>query len=154
MSCNYAGMTGIVIFAGVLSLGAIAHASGHGASAEPEVEEEDEASAAAVRGIELGEYRIRSYYPVQAQKSIVQFALHAATAGDRFSETKRLAAQRKQKIRDQVIVAARMAPLSEFDDPDLKTFRRRILLRLRRAVPELTIDDIYLSEFQLNVQSL
>jgi hypothetical protein len=47
-----------------------------------------------------------------------------------------------------------MVPLAYFDEPDLKTFRRRILLRLRRALPALVIDDVYVSDFQLRVQSL
>ena len=47
-----------------------------------------------------------------------------------------------------------MTPLPLFDEADLKSFRRRIFLRLRRALPELAIDDVYISEFQLTVKSL
>ena len=61
---------------------------------------------------------------------------------------------RQHKIRDQVITATRLVPLVEFDQADLASFRRRILLRLRRTLPELKIDDVYVSNFELKVQSL
>jgi hypothetical protein len=104
--------------------------------------------------MDLGEYRIRSYYPVQAQKSIVRFVVYATAPPDRLAEAKQLAANRRHKIRDQIVSATRMMSLAEFDDPDLKRFRRRIVLRLRRALPELPIADLYISNFELHVQSL
>jgi hypothetical protein len=51
-----------------------------------------------------------------------------------------------------VITVSRLIPLAHFDESDLKTFRRRILLRLRRALPELVLVDVYVSDFQLKVQ--
>ena len=132
-------------------------ASSGGAAPHEESEEElaiDEASASKVRGIELGEFRIRAYYPVQAQKSMVRFVLHANVPGDSYSETKQLAENRRHKIRDQIITATRMVPLAELDQADLASFRRRILLRLRRTLPELEISDVYVSNFELKVQNL
>jgi hypothetical protein len=104
--------------------------------------------------IDLGEYRIRSYYPVQAQKSIVRFVVYATAPPERLAEGKQLVAHRRHKIRDQIITATRMMPLAEFDDPELKRFRRRIVLRLRRAEPDLPIEELYISNFELQVQSL
>jgi hypothetical protein len=111
-------------------------------------------SAPSSSAIELGEYRIRSYYPVQAQKSIIRFVIHATAPPDRLADAQRIAANRRHKIRDQIVTATRMMALAEFDDPDLTRFRRRILLRLRRALPELPIDELYISNFELQVQSL
>jgi hypothetical protein len=116
--------------------------------------ESDDAAGAKTRGIEIGEFRIRAYYPVQAQKSMVRFVLFATVSGERYSDTKRMMRNRQHKIRDQVITATRMVPLVEFDQSDLASFRRRILLRLRRTLPELEIDDVYVSNFELKVQSL
>jgi hypothetical protein len=132
-------------------------ASAHGEAAHGEAAEEaesDDAAGAKTRGFELGEFRIRAYYPVQAQKSMVRFVLFATVSGERYSASKRLMQDRRHKIRDQVITATRMVPLVEFDQPDLASFRRRILLRLRRTLPELEIDDVYVSNFELKVQSL
>jgi hypothetical protein len=131
--------------------------SSHGAAADHSADEEmdsGDVSPTTLRGIELGEFRIRAYYPVQAQKSMVRFVLHVAVPGDRYSATQRLIKMRRHKVRDQVITATRLVPLADFDNAELKSFRRRILLRLRRTLPELEVDDVYVSNFELKVQSL
>ena len=84
----------------------------------------------------------------------MRFVLYATAPPDQLAEAKRVAADRQHKLRDQVITATRMVPLEEFDDPDLTRFRRRIVLRLRRTVPDLPIDDLYVANFELQVQSL
>jgi hypothetical protein len=126
------------------------HSSGHGAPAEDPIDYGD----LKCRGIGLGEFRIRAHYPVDAQKSTVQFKLHASVASEHFADIQHITDEHKHLIRDQVIVATRLAPLAGYDDPDLKAFRRRILVRLRRALPELVIDELHISEFQLTVRSL
>jgi hypothetical protein len=109
---------------------------------------------AKIRGLELGEYRIRAYYPVESQKSTVRFVLHAAVASERLAEAERMVENRRHKLRDEVITATRMTPLALFDEPGLTSFRRRILVRLRRMLPELPIDEVFVSDFQLTVKSL
>ena len=105
-------------------------------------------------GIALGEYRIRSDYPAEAQKSTVRFVLYASVKEDKHSEMSHLAAEHRQKVRDEVITATRLTPLSTFEEPDLAGFRRRILVRLRRTIPEFEIEDLYISDFSLMVKSL
>jgi hypothetical protein len=112
-----------------------------------------EASASGVRGIELGEFNIRSDYPAEAEKSTVRFVLYAAVKAERLTATDRLVEQHRQKLRDEVITATRLTPLGVFEEPDLKTFRRRILIRLHRTVPEFVVEDLYVSDFGLKVKS-
>ena len=107
-----------------------------------------------IHGISLGDYRIRSHYQVDAQKSIVRFSLFATVKDEHFAEVNRLVEEHRQKLRDLVITATRLTPLNAFQEPDLATFRRRILMRLRRALPELTVEDLYFSEFDLTIKSL
>lgn len=134
----------------------VAHASDHGAPSHEEAEPADETDFTGLkaRGIDLGEYRVRAHYPVDAQKSTVRFVLHVSVASEHHADMQQLVQDHKHKLRDQVITATRMTPLALFDEPDLKSFRRRVFLRLRRALPELAIDDVYISEFQLTVKSL
>jgi hypothetical protein len=136
-------------------------ASGHGAPAHGEPAHGEEQATEAVdysglktRGIDLGEYKIRAYYPVDAQKSTVHFVLHVSVASERYADMKRLVDNHEHKLRDQVITATRMMPLALFDESELKTFRRRLYARLSRALPELVLEDVYISEFQLTVKSL
>lgn len=105
-------------------------------------------------GIELGEYKIRSDYPAEAQKSTVRFVLYAAVKSEAYSQMSKIAEEHQQKVRDEVITATRLTPLSTFEEPDLATFRRRILVRLRRTLPELAIEELYISDFSLMVKSL
>jgi hypothetical protein len=131
-----------------------AHGGGHGHGEEPVAEVWDASLGIKDRGVELGEYHIRAYYPVQAQKSTVRFVLHAKVPAERYSDISQVVTSRLNKLRDQVIIATRMMPLALFDEPGLESFRRRILMRLKRAVPELEIDDVLVSDFNLEVQSL
>jgi flagellar basal body-associated protein FliL len=140
-----------------LCMGSVGFASDHGGDAHAEAEAEEEMDIPAdvkTRGIDLGEFRIHSHYPVDAQKSTVRFVLYASVASERYAEMKRLIEAHEHRLRDQIITATRMTPLAVFDEPGLENFRRRMLLRLRRALPELAIDDVYVSEFQLTVKSL
>jgi hypothetical protein len=106
------------------------------------------------QGIDLGEYAVRTYYPVEAQKSVVTFTLYATVKNEDAAEFERLLEHRRNKVRDQVIIATRLVPLADFNDPELASFRRRLLLRLRRMLPELAIQDTYLSDFELTVEAL
>lgn len=146
----------VAALAGLLGAVESALASEHAPSphAEGEAAEAVDYSGLTTRGIDLGEFRIRAYYPVDAQKSTVQFDLHVAVASKHYAEMQRLADIHEHKLRDEVITAARMSPLAIFDEPGLDGFRRRIYLRLRRALPALVIDDVYVSKFQLTVKSL
>jgi hypothetical protein len=127
---------------------------GHESDAEEDATHEDAASGSTTRGVALGEFQIRSYYPVDAQKSTVHFVLFASVPSERFAATQHFADEHEHKIRDQVIIATRMTPLAEYDEADLASFRRRVFMRLRRTLPELVVDDVYVTDFTLIVKSL
>jgi hypothetical protein len=144
----------------VLTVRSASAAHGHAAepaAAEASAHSESTAEAEsgkAIHGVSLGDYRIRSHYQVDAQKSIVRFSLFATVKDEHFSESNHIIEEHRQKLRDLVIMATRLAPLTVFQEPDLASFRRRVLIRLRRAIPELTIEDLYVSEFDLTIKSL
>jgi hypothetical protein len=127
---------------------------GHESDAEEDATHEDAASGSATRGVAFGEFQIRSYYPVDAQKSTVHFVLFASVPSERFAATQHFADEHEHKIRDQVVIATRMTPLAEYDEADLASFRRRVFMRLRRTLPELVVDDVYVTDFTLIVKSL
>jgi len=105
-------------------------------------------------GVELGQFKIRSDYPAEAQKSTVRFILHAAVKPELRDKMEEIAKQNQTKIRDEILTATRLTPLSLFEEPDLASFRRRILVRLRRTLPGLEIEALYISDFGLVVKSL
>ena len=122
--------------------------------AQTESVEVSEVSASGVRGVKLGEFKIRTSNTVSSRKDGVSFTLHAMVKNDDYKAFERLYPRRKNKVRDQVVVATRLVPIDDYDDPELGKFRRRILLRLRRTVPELPIADVYISDFTLAAESL
>jgi hypothetical protein len=129
---------------------------GHGGEAAPAAADALEVSAESAdgtRAVKLGEFSIRVYHTVSSRKDTVTFILHAIVAKDKFAEFEHAYVHRKHKTRDQIVVATRLVSIEEYDDPELKKFRRRILLRLRRALPELPIEDIRLSDFTLSSES-
>src|SRR6185369_437922 len=58
-------------------------------------------------GINLGEYKIRSDYPAEAQKSTVRFVIYAAVKAERFEAIQKLVEEHRQKNRDEIITATR-----------------------------------------------
>jgi len=128
--------------------------SGHGGEKPPaDADEVSAESADGTRAIKLGEFSIRVYHTVSSRKDTVSFVLLATVGKDEYESFEHLYGNRKNKVRDQVIVATRLVPIEDYDDPELKKFRRRIYLRLRRALPELSIEDLRVSDFSLSSQS-
>lgn len=134
------------------------HGGGHGAPAAPHgaaaPEAKPDATKAGSNGMELGEFRIRAYHPAESRKSVAKFSLYATTEKDKLADSQHLLENRRHKLRDQVIVVTRMIPLADFNDPQLKSFRRRLLLQLRRTLPELAIENVYISDFELTVERI
>jgi hypothetical protein len=128
--------------------------SATGTSSETDAEVDDVESASGFRGVDLGNFSVRNYRAGPAQRQRVAFTLHAAVRNENFKQFEQLFEHRKNKVRDQVIVAIRLVPTEDYDDPELKKLRRRILLRLRRTLPELKFDDLFVSDFDLSVESL
>jgi hypothetical protein len=150
----------LAAIAAALSVRSASASSGHAAKpSAAESSDHGESAAEAesgrtIHGVSLGDYRIRSHYHVDAQKSVVRFSLFATIKKEHFSEANHVIDEHRQKLRDLVIMATRLAPLAVFQEPDLASFRRRVLVRLRRAIPELTIEDLYVTEFDLAIKSL
>jgi hypothetical protein len=144
----------VLIGAIVLGLSGTSVAGEHGKKQEAAIADFKAEAGPDNRAVELGQYRIRSYYPVDAQKSTVRFTLYATIKEDHLRQSQRLVEEHRQKIRDLVTTATRLSPLAVFQEPDLAAFRRRILVRLRRALPELVVDELYVSDFDLVIKSL
>lgn len=128
---------------------------GHGTQGEAKAEEVEVSaeSKSGYRAIKLGEFQVRTSNSVLSRKDNVHFILHATVKNEDYPTFDRHYRNHKNKTRDQVVTATRLVPIEDYDDPELKKFRRRLLLRLRRALPELPIADLYISDFALSVES-
>lgn len=106
-----------------------------------------------IHGIELGKFSVRTHRAVPAQTNRISFTIYATAPAEEGKHFEQLLEHRENKVREQVIVATRLVPVEEFDDAEFTKVRRRILLRLRRALPELIIDGVYISDFNLVVEN-
>ncbi len=127
------------------------HAPGARAAA-PDAETEAEAERPVVTGVELGEFLLKEYHPIRGERSTLQFSLYAVVPSEKEKAFRAALENRKQKVRDQVTTAVRQLELSDFDDPQLVRVRRRIQLRLHRALPELQLDDVLITQFSFSVE--
>ena len=89
---------------------------GHGGHSEAAPPPDADATKSGSDGLDLGEFRIRAYYPDQSQKSTVSFAIYATVTKDKLAESQHLLENRLNKMRDQIIVVTRLMPLGDFDD--------------------------------------
>lgn len=128
---------------------AAARAESH-APAKAADEHAEEGTHAVPHAASLGDYDLRAVHDANGQRSRVRFTLHATASDD-----VPLAAElktKKQRVRDQVIVALRLATTSDFEEPTLTRIKRRILARLWRVFPELRINALYMSNFAYQVE--
>ena len=104
-------------------------------------------SNAPIVGIKLGEFLLRDLSPVEGTALRANFTLYCGVKREDASAFQKTLHEQEARFRDHVLTAVRLVPLQAFEEPDLKTFLRRILLRLRRAMPELAIGELYLTDF-------
>jgi flagellar basal body-associated protein FliL len=115
--------------------------------------DEEKKPSTEANGVELGKFSVRMHRAVPTQTNRVSFTLFAALKSEDSKHLQQLLENRQNKVRDQVIMATRLVPVEEYDDAELTKFRRRILLRLRRTMPELMIEDVFVSDFNLVVEN-
>lgn len=117
-------------------------------------EEEAGESAKLLRGVPLGFYEIQDVHPEQGTKNTISLLLYGSVRAADSAQAEEYSRQREHTIRDQVITAVRVMQDEEFDDPGLDVLRHRIQLRLRRALPQLPLQDVLATEFSYSVKKI
>ncbi len=100
-------------------------------------------------GFKLGDYVVKDTRPVDNQKFTLEFELYALVEPAGVESFAIAFARWEHRVRDKVLTSVRLTPVELYEEPDLDGFRRRILLRLRRAVPELAIHDVLVTDFRM-----
>jgi hypothetical protein len=99
------------------------------------------------RFFDLGEIHVREFRPPSNEVADVRFTMHILLDDD--ADARDLAAleQVRHRLRDQAIVAARLAATADYAEPTLDALLASILRRMKRAFPELPLQQLYLSAF-------
>lgn len=100
----------------------------------------------------LGEFAIKDFRPVQREKVKLDFTVYVEVSEAQQEQFEHIWPTHEHRTRNHIITAARLVPGMEFDDPTLAVLRRRIELRLRRALPELPFDEVFVSDFSYLVE--
>ena len=97
--------------------------------------------------LNLGEYSLREVRGAEGTKIRLDFTLYARVDYESLDQMERLHKMLKHRVREQVLIATRLCDTKEFQEPDLIRMKRRILTRLKRALPQLAIQELYFREF-------
>lgn len=116
----------------------------HAAKALDEAVEE----APLYEGILIDRFMVRDLRPAEGAKIRLSFALYAEVEPENASAVHQLMKISKHRIRSEVLVAIRTCEQHDFQEPGLERFRRRILVRLRRTIPELKAKAFLIGEFE------
>ena len=104
--------------------------------------------APVVRAVSVGEYMISDLRAAEGAKLRISFELYIDADDEHLDELHAMVGDYRHRIRSEVIVAIRTSEQTDFEEPGLDRMRRRILARLKRALPELPIDKLYVGAFQ------
>ena len=102
-------------------------------------------------GVDLGTFRIRESRPSENQRIDLRFAVQAAVREPDRELFEAFRESHANALRDQIIVAVRTAETPEFDEAELRTLRRRMLLRIGRMLEKPPLADLYVTDFRCQV---
>lgn len=111
----------------------------------------EEAAEPTTEAVLLGRFSIRDMRAAEGVKLRLNFALYAevdSSEAEQVEQIERLIERRKNRVRNEVIIAVRTAEQSDFQEPGLERLRRRIFVRLRRTEPRLPVKKLLIGEFE------
>lgn len=127
--------------------GCAALAMSVGCAAQPsEVAEADLPESPPIE-MEIGDFRFRMSDPTAGTTTKFNFTLFGLVPADQAEEAQTALAAREQRLRDRVLRTAREASVVELEDPDLKMFRKRMLLEINRELGEKYFQELYLDRY-------
>ncbi len=114
---------------------------------------DDSAKAEQARPIfDLGRFQIQEMRPTRNETAKITFAMHLALSPTIGQPVVSQLEHWRHRLRDQVIIAVRVADTKDFSEPGLDRLRRMILLRVNRLFKALLVEDIFFAEFTFSTQ--
>ena len=97
--------------------------------------------------VDLGLFKVKDYRPIRNETIEVTFHLHLALQKTTNPKTVEKLEVWKHRLRNQVLIAVRLALRQDFLEKDLHRFRRIVQLRVNRLLKAQLIDEVLLTEF-------
>ncbi len=123
--------------------------------AEEEVVKKEEAEEPAVTypmGVELGDFYIQQSLSGQDKKSTIAFQVYLSTTKEKHKNLIAYVTHQRNNIRDQILVSTRSLSPKQLGQQDLSYLRRRILVRLNRIIPQLPLENVYITNYEYKVE--
>ncbi len=98
-------------------------------------------------GVFLGEYFIRDIHESENAKTRLSFSLYAAVDPQQEKAFVAVLARHQSRVHDLVLTAIRLSDNHDFQEPSLERLKWRMLLRLRRGLPQLKIEHLHFRRF-------
>jgi hypothetical protein len=116
----------------------------------PVAEEEGDAMPAGIARV--GRFDLRDHRPVEGIKQRLGFTLYVEAEESKAAALKAIVKSYEHRLRQEVITIVRLTDPGDFHEPELERFRRRLVLRLRRTMPELGVVRVLIGEFEYLTQ--
>ncbi len=117
-------------------------------AADTATQEQEQAESLPIKTVLIGQFFMRDLRVTEDAKVRLSFTLHAKIDPEHARVAERLVESHKHRLRNEVITAVRTCEQNEFQEPDLTRFRCRIQARLRRAMPQLPIEQLLVGEYE------
>ncbi|TWU30318.1 hypothetical protein [Bythopirellula polymerisocia] len=130
------------------AMGQEAPAEDQGASASQEATTENVVQPK----LDLGIIEIKNLEPTRNQTSKVTFEMHLTLPADTDPALVAALGHWQHRLREQVIVAIRVAELGDYLDPELVRLRKQILYRVNRLLKGTQAENVLLADFTFSTE--
>lgn len=103
-------------------------------------------------GVDFGTYRMKLSRPMENIKVKLGFHLFATVDLESSEQVEKSLAACQHRLRNRVLVAVRTAGTDEFEDPDLKILRARILYRVAPLFRRSLVHDLHMADFTCAIE--
>ena len=96
---------------------------------------------------DLGEISVQEFRPTRNETTEVRFSIQMRLKPEVTAAQSAALEHWKHRLRDQAIIAARLASSADLAEPGLDRLQASILRRMKRILPTLAVERLYFTDF-------
>ena len=100
--------------------------------------------------LDLGFLQVRDWRPTRNETPNLRFGIAVVFGAETSPATRTALKHWKNRLRDQAIIAMRLAETRDFTEPDLHKVQRLIQVRINRILPQVNVESVMLTDFSLD----
>ena len=117
---------------------------------KPDAEQEEQSEEEQLV-LDLGSFHLKELRPTRNETIKVVFSAHLVLKSELTEDDFEILQNYQHRLRDQVIVAVRIAHANDFREPDLQRLRRLIQIRIDQVLRSPVTENLLLSEYQFSI---